>query len=177
MNSITKLFFVVVMFNSANAQMMENPLFSFEHLSWGMKFGDVCSALKGKELKPLETHGHSLTHGGSDTFDRFYLDTMYTLRVLVALQFAREDSVLRSVIVTYLEIDSVSGQPLRNDGDRIDRFRQKYSDRLGKPDEEKSIPFMGKAKTWTLKFTDVQMLDITSISTVSFTLLPKSEKE
>jgi hypothetical protein len=174
MKPIEKILLISLLFLSpASAQLLEGPLFSFEQLSWGMKFADVSKALNRKELKPMNADGHSLPQGGSSNFIEYYLDTMYTQRVLVALQFAKEDSLLKSVIVTSMSIDTLSKQLHKND-DKIDRFRQKYSDRLGKADKEKSIPFMGRMSTWSFKATSVQMLEMSSISMLSFTFMPRS---
>ena len=159
----------------SSAQVMDGPIFSFEHLTWGMNIRDVPLALGGKELKPLDTQGHSLSQSGGETFANYYLDTIYAVRVVVALQFGKNDSLLKSVIVTSMAIDT-SGQLKKND-DKIDRFRQKYSDRLGKAEKEKSIPFMGKMSTWSFKRTSVQMMELTSISMLSFTFLPNSPEE
>ena len=177
MKPIENILLIVFFFlRPANAQLLEGPRFSFEQLSWGMKFADVSTALNSKELKPMNADGHPFPQSGSSNFSEYYLDTMYTQRVLVALQFAKEDSLLKSVIVTSMSIDTVSKQLQKND-EKIDRFRQKYSDRLGKAVKDKSIPFMGRMSTWSFKATSVQMLEISSISMLSFTFMPRSAEE
>ena len=176
MKTIAKILLILSFFNPATAQMLEKPLFSFEHLSWGMKFKDVPAMLKGRELKPLDTPNHSLARAASTNFYHFYLDTMYALPVIVSLQFGKEDSLLQSVIVASMSIDTVTRQ-LQKDDEKIERFRQKYSDRLGKAEKEKSIPFMGRMSIWSFKATSVQMLEMSSISMLSFTFMPKSAEE
>ncbi|HTR81683.1 MAG TPA: hypothetical protein VMM58_08635, partial [Bacteroidota bacterium] len=80
----TILFFLMAAaFYPAKAQIIEHPLFPFERLSWGMKFSDAQSDLKGRALKPLEPHEHSFIHEGGDNFGCYYLDSMYQARVLV----------------------------------------------------------------------------------------------
>ena len=171
---ILSILFLIL--SPASAQLLKDPLFSFEQLSWGMKFVDVSAKLHTKELKQMNADGHAFPSGGGGNFTEYYLDTMYAQRVLVALQFAKADSLLKSVIVTTMSIDTVTKQ-LQKDDDKIERFRQKYSDRLGKAEKEKSIPFMGRMSIWSFKATSVQMLEMSSISMLSFTFMPKSAEE
>lgn len=176
MNKILICILMTVASQHASAQLLDSPLFSFERLSWQMKFTEAVICLGGRALKPLETHGHSFMRSSGDLFSTYYLDTMYTYRVLVALQFSKSDSLLHSVMVTFVGIDSVTKRPYDDAEDRIARLWQKYSDRLGSG-EEKSMPLGTKIKVWTSNRTSVQMMAMRSMSMLSVTFMPNTPEE
>ena len=176
MNKVLTCILMTAAFQHASAQMLDSPLFSFERLSWQMKFIEAAKCLGGRELKPLETHGHSLMRSSEDLFSSYYLDTMYTYRVLVALQFSKSDSLLHAVMVTFVGIDSLTKRPYDDAEDRIAKLWQKYSARLGSG-EEKSMPLGGRIRVWSSIRTSVQMMSMTSISMLSITFMPNTPGE
>ena len=174
-----KLLVVLVMGlgSVAEGQILEDPCFSFERLSWQMSLDKATRALANHEFKKLEVPRGSLIHRGSNQYTHFYIDTMWNIRVCVGLQFGKPDSTLQSILVTYLGIDTTSKRSLGDADQTPEILLQRYSARLGPGFVEKSFPFGGGAKQWVFRKTSVQILYMSSLSMLCIVFEPSVEEE
>jgi len=167
-----------LVFNSLSlqGQLVEGPLFSFEHLSWGMHPQVAERILGDQSLQASSLPSNSLAKESGGMFSTYFLDKMYAAKVLIALQFSMEDSSLQRVIVCCAAIDSTDGSD-RTSKIKLERLGESYSERLGKTKSSKSIPFVGKVKNWSLKNSDVQMLYLSAVASVTIVFAPPSKEE
>jgi hypothetical protein len=157
----------------AAAQLLGTQVFSFEHLSFGMKYAEVRLLVAAESITSSERTKSSIFKRADDWFLRSYTDTMYQEQITVGLQFSNTDSLLQSVIVTYIGIDSTTKKPYSDVDARMTKLWEAYSKRLGRADKERTVPFAGTIKEWSLGPTTVQMFRVMSISTLVITFLPR----
>ena len=160
---------------SLRSQLVETPVFSFEHLSWGLSLPRTEAILNCQNLPQPSLPSNPPGGETRGRFTRYYLDTMFTVRILIALRFSTDDSLLQNVIVSCMAVDTTEGRGPAPNSD-VERIGELYSMRLGKTESEKTIPFVGKVKCWSLKRSDVQLLYLSSIASLTIIFAPPSHE-
>ena len=131
MRFFTLYLFSIICCQAGSAQLLEAPVFSFERFSWGMNCAKIRTMISAELTNPSSQPGRSIFKQPDDRFLRSYADTMFQEQVAVGLQFSNSDSILQSVTVTYIGIDSVTKKAYLNVDERISRLWERYSSRLG----------------------------------------------
>lgn len=163
----------MMMLQQMNGQIVDNPVLTFESLSWGEPWKDVRSSLPQAAFRALASERSAYFKEGDEHFFQTYTDSLEHERLLVGLQFTKRDSTLRSVMITYIGIDTATHKNFPDVDRRIASLWAGFSEHFGHHWEEKNLPFMGKVRQWSLQRSKVQAMNMTSISTLTVIISPK----
>lgn len=156
------------------SQIAEKPVFEYEYISWKQHVNTVKTYLSDKHLVRLEQSRNPIfKRPKEETFILAYTDTIFTEIVSIGLQFTVKDSLLKLVQISYLGINSETKRQYEDIDERLDSLTAKYTSHFGNRFEEKSVPFVGKIRSWEFVSSDVQMLTLTSVSNLIIQYSPR----
>jgi hypothetical protein len=165
--------FLLFLSQHALSQIVPNPRFFHEQLTWRSDYRTVIQKLVGvKRFSPDESLTNPFHKKSSEAFLVSYIDTIFGKQAGVSLEFTKEDSSLRSISLTFLGIDPKTGKATSDAEQSLDALWDSLSTRWGSPSTDKRIPFFGKKREWLFSSTEVQLLRLStggSLLTVAYT--------
>ncbi len=168
MTKLAYIFFLVCLSQVSQAQMGPSQRFLHESLMLGEDLKSVTTKLHGiKEVSDEQTMNPFLKKDAA-TFYLSYTDTIFGKHIGVSLSFSKQDSLLESIMLIFLELDPKTGKTL---DESVDALWDSLSAHFGVPQKESSLPFVGKKKVWQFSSVEVQMLRLkgaTSLLTVTY---------
>ena len=141
------------------SQILSNPVFSFEKLSWGDSLSSVKKHLTGKTLKeqdPKEQFG-AASAAMPPSIVVSYEDSLFNNPFRIVLWFSREEKTLNSVIIAAILAKSGANKGTTNEDEILTDVWDRFSNHLGSTHVDGSIPLVGKTRIWSFKGTDVLM--------------------
>ena len=108
-------------------QLIKDPIYPFERLRWGM---GLAEALTGalKDSLPVLSREKATGKIQSARGHFFYgrSETLFDIPAKVSYAFTQSDSVLRYVLISYIEVDTVPGSPAGGRDSLWNRIARRY---------------------------------------------------
>lgn len=174
MKTLLVIWVVAAALRPIHAQIIQNPAISCEYLSWRMTVQHAKARLAQKKFLQPPNSTNSFFGLSQNGYSLMYSDTLDREKIGIALTFSNADSLLSSIMVTFVGIDSVTKKEYVDIDNRMEKIRRSYAERFGDGEGEKSTLFGAKMNEWSLPSTDIQMLMMRTFHTVTFVYSPKS---
>ncbi len=160
------LFTVIVIFTCSSAQVIVPPKYEFEKVEWGDHFTKIKKQFYRKNLTESKTSDNPFAKKRDDHFQYGYTDSIHTKKIGILFTFDTKDSTLQGIFIAYMNVDAENKQ-------EDESIRLGILDILTKhyPAEfkERSIPFLGTVRIWSLDKTSVQAHLLASMVSIILT--------
>lgn len=149
------MFSFLILF-TASSQAVDSPIFIREDLRWGQHYSKIKKQLSPNTTKEIKTNDNRFVKNKDKYFLLTYSDSLRSEKISVGLQFSVYDSCLKSVIISYFGIDPITKKQYTDYDSRKYALLGMLTEHYPSDYQERSIPFMGKMRIWTLKNMRVQ---------------------
>ena len=157
---IHSLCIIIAMVGNLSAQVLDQPRFLHERLSWGMTVSQMLVQCRGKDPKivPIDDR-NPFAKDVKDIIAFSYTDVLESEKIGISIMFNTKDSTLDSFSVIYIGIDSVNHELLPDVEQRQKRLLKVLTSHFPGTPNERSIPFMGTVFTWKLPHVTVTAMN------------------
>jgi hypothetical protein len=143
-------------------QTIPNPRFLHEQLTIGASFQSVAARVGKLREISQDQFANPFFKNDAATFSLSYVDTLFGNPGAVSLCFSKSDSLLNLIQVTFLGVDPKTGKSSTRLDQSMEALWDSLSNHFGIPQKDKKIPLMGKVRVWFFGSIEVQLLRLTS---------------
>lgn len=168
MKTIIILCLNTLLLNIAYSQLIENPKYNFEFLRFNLKRQDLQNRFVNVKLIPINDKVNGMMPKQDEEYiSDIYKDTTFYRNASLGLFYNKRDSLLS--MVQY--IIAAENENETEDVERIiNHLWDESLDRFGTPTSDKSIPFFGKIRKWSMEKIIISIVKTESeMRTISFT--------
>ncbi len=152
-------------------QVVPHPRFLHEQLALGSDYRSVFARVAKLKKVSQGDFNNPFFKKDAATISVSYVDTLFGKPAGILLSFSKSDSLLNSILVTFLGVDPKTGKSTAELDESIEALWDSVSNHFGTPQREKKIPLMGKMRVWLFASTEVQLTRLTlgtSLVTVQY---------
>ncbi len=162
------LFALTIIVTISSSQVITPPKFDFENVEWGDQLPKIRKQFFKKNIAEMKLSDNPFGKKLDGIFAYGYSDSINAEKVAILFHFKSEDSTLQSIFIACMNIDAQKKGEDENELKRtaiLNFLTHHYPTEF----QERSIPFMGKVRVWSLAKTSVQAYLLPSMMNIILT--------
>ncbi|MFZ4622368.1 MAG: hypothetical protein ACOYNS_17530 [Bacteroidota bacterium] len=149
------LFALTIIVTISSSQVISPSKFDFENVEWGDRLPKISKQFIKKNIAEKKLSDNPFGKKLDGIFTYGYADSINSEKVAILFHFKSEDSTLQSIFISYMNLNPDKKDEEENEVKRtamLNFLTHHYPAEY----QERSIPFMGAVRVWSLAKTSVQ---------------------